>query len=52
MEQDLLSMNVWDDLLAVLREAVIAFLEHWEFKIWRRQCTKQYLQLEELHFQP
>ena len=38
MAQDLLSMNAWDDFLAVLREAVIAFLVHWGFKI-RRSTT-------------
>ena len=47
MAQGLLSMNAWDDALTVLREAVIAFLEHWGFKIWRRQCMKQYLRLED-----
>ena len=47
MAQGLLSMNAWHDALAVLREAVIAFPEHWELKVFRRQCMKQYLRLED-----
>ena len=40
MAQGLLSMNAWDDALAVLREAVIAFLEHWG-SIWSYFCTRR-----------
>ena len=47
MAQGLLSMNAWHDALAVLREAVIAFPEHWELNVFRRQCMKQYLRLED-----
>ena len=40
MAQGLLSMSAWDDALAVLKEAIIALPEVWEFKKLRRQWKK------------
>ena len=47
MAQGFLSMNAWHDVLAVLREAVIAFPEHWELKVFRKQCIEKYSRLED-----
>ena len=41
MAQGLLSMSAWDDALAVLKEAMIAFPEKSEFKTLRRQFMKK-----------
>ena len=46
MAQGLLSMSAWDDALAVLKEAIIAFPETWEFKKLRRQWKKDQWVLE------
>ena len=42
MAQGLLSMSAWDDALAVLIEAIIAFPKTLEFKKLRRQWVKEY----------
>ena len=46
LAKGLLSLNAWDDALAVLKAAIKAFPEHCEFEVLRRQCMEKYWLLE------